>query len=130
MKNILIPALFFLCGFAATSCQKSEAPKEELSQVSSTEKKEDNKPLPEGVSLVHLKLSEDGTAIMDENGNEVAKFNEDYQVKPSATQKSDGSALAIPGCMCCKKECIAYDNKGNCIKWYNSCTWSFDCKCN
>jgi hypothetical protein len=72
-----------------------------------------------------LKLSDDGKALVDQNGQEIARFTEGIQVvapKAAADQK-------LPGCMCCTDDCIAYDRDGKCIKKVRSCTWDFDCNC-
>jgi hypothetical protein len=82
------------------------------------------------VTVSKLKLSADGKAIVDEQGNEIAKFKEGMQVKTTGKSKTlKVEPLSLPGCMCCTRECLAYDNKGKCVKWYRSCTWDFDCNC-
>lgn len=78
-------------------------------------------------TLLPLHLSDDGTAIVDEQGNLIAQFVEGMNVKLQATTKSGGPG--IPGCFCCTDECLAYDSNGKCVKTHRSCTWNFDCKC-
>lgn len=80
-----------------------------------------------GNTVLDLRISPDGTAIVDAAGNPIAHFVEGMKVSLAPGTKS--SSASIPGCMCCKNECIAYDSNGDCIKTYRSCTWDFDCKC-
>ncbi len=76
------------------------------------------------VEKKELSISSDGKAIVDQNGREVARFVKDIQMKP--TEKM---SQKLQGCMCCVPECIAWDQNGNCVKEYSSCTWDFDCNC-
>ena len=67
-----------------------------------------------------LRISEDGCAIVDANGSEIARFKEGFVVHlPKKYAKK------IPGHMVCKPECIRYDDHGNCVKYVQSCTWEF-----
>lgn len=75
----------------------------------------------QGFCVYSLRLSEDGRAIIDENGEELARFREGLVVRMST--KSDESKL--PGQLVCKKECIAWDTNGNCVQYVQSCTWEF-----
>lgn len=76
-------------------------------------------------TTLELNISADGRSIVDQSGKEVARFKEGMQVKPAKA-----GMMKMQGCMCCEeKSCIIYDNKGNCIKWVDSCTWDFDCSC-
>lgn len=75
-------------------------------------------------SVIELRISDDGKSIVDQDNNEVAKFSSDVNVR-----QSDTGAQKLPGCMCCKTECIVYDQNGDCKKEYSSCTWDFDCSC-
>ena len=68
-----------------------------------------------------LKISPDGKAIVDQQGNEIARFKEGLQVTPAGTDR-------LPGCMRCWDECLIYDSNGNCIKYVRTCQWDFDCK--
>lgn len=71
-----------------------------------------------------LSISEDGTAIVDQNGTIIARFAPDTKVQMTTR----GVANKLPGCFVCNdKECIVYDGPV-CIKYYRSCTWDFDCK--
>ena len=80
--------------------------------------------------MLHLKISDDGKAIVDDQGKTIVTFVEGMQVKMATTEKfTTAEATSIPGCMCCEKECIAYDSTSGCIKTYKSCTWDFDCAC-
>lgn len=69
-----------------------------------------------------LRISADGKAIVDENGKEIARFNQDVKVDPRMNVSD-----RIPGCMRCKPECVVYEGE-RCVKWIRSCTWDFDCK--
>jgi hypothetical protein len=77
------------------------------------------------VSIIKLRISADGKSIVDEQGNEIARFVEGMQVKTTGK----GQTLTLPGCMCCQDECLVYDSNGKCVKWHRSCTWDFDCNC-
>jgi|GEM_PF-1845941 hypothetical protein len=68
-----------------------------------------------------LRLSEDGRAILDNNGEELATFREGTVVRIA----DKGGELRLPGQMVCTKECIAWDSNGNCVKYVQSCTWEF-----
>lgn len=81
----------------------------------------------QGSNVLNLRISPDGTAIVDAEGNPIAHFVEGMKVSLAPSTKS--ADAGIPGCMCCKDECIAYDSNGKCIKTYRSCTWDFDCSC-
>lgn len=98
--------LLFLC-IAATQAADSEPEK----KSTPLEKKE-------------LRIAKDGKGIVDQNGNVIARFAKDIRIKSPA-----GQTVSLPGCMCCKPECIAWDQNGKCVKTYNSCTWDFDCNC-
>ncbi len=71
-----------------------------------------------------LQISKDGKTIVDQNGQEVARFRKGIQMKPTGT-----TAQKLQGCMCCEPECLIYDKNGVCIKSHSSCTWDFDCSC-
>lgn len=76
-------------------------------------------------TMLELSISPDGRSIVDQSGNEVARFKAGMQVKPAKS-----GMAKMQGCMCCdEKSCIIYDKKGKCIKWVDSCTWDFDCSC-
>lgn len=75
-------------------------------------------------AALELSISADGRSIVDQGGNEIARFKEGMQVRPAKA----GTAK-LQGCMCCEKSCIIYDEHGKCIKYINSCTWDFDCSC-
>lgn len=71
-----------------------------------------------------LRIASDGKGIVDQNGKVVARFAKDIRI-----QSPVGQTVSLPGCMCCKPECIVWDASGKCVKTYNSCTWDFDCNC-
>jgi hypothetical protein len=91
-------------------------------------------------TTLQLAISKDGLSIVDQNGNVVARFVEGMQVKmttegvkadiqAAGQKKEEGTvgSLTIKGCLKCVDECLIYDSNGNCVKWYRSCTWHFDC---
>ncbi|OPY76031.1 hypothetical protein [Syntrophorhabdus aromaticivorans] len=96
--------------FSATYAKAAEP--ETTKQAGQIEKKE-------------LRISNDGKTIVDQNGREVARFVKDIEMK-----QTEKTSQKLQGCMCCTPECLAYDQKGRCIKTYSSCTWDFDCNCN
>ncbi len=73
-------------------------------------------------TTLQLHISDDGSAIVDQNGKEVARFNEDFRVNPQQS-----GTKAMQGCMRCTPECIIWEGE-RCVKKINSCTWDFDCK--
>lgn len=73
-------------------------------------------------TTLELHISDDGRAIVDQNGKEVARFGEDMRVSP---EKSGNQKLQ--GCMRCTMECIIWEGE-RCVKKIRSCTWDFDCK--
>jgi len=112
MKRMMIGCLAAL---AMVGCSGATAPKEPAGESA------------QGTSVLDLRISPDGTAIVDAQGNPIAHFVEGMKVRLATTTKS--AEATIPGCMCCKDECIAWDSNGKCIKTYRSCTWDFDCGC-
>lgn len=74
-------------------------------------------------TTLELSISNDGKSIVDQNGKEVARFNEGMTVRPA---KAD--TMKMQGCMCCEPSCVVYEGE-RCIKWVRSCTWDFDCNC-
>jgi hypothetical protein len=74
------------------------------------------------VDKLELHIAADGTGIVDQDGREVARFADRVRMK-SPLQRTK-----LQGCMCCEPECIVYEQE-RCIKYINSCTWSFDCNC-
>lgn len=75
------------------------------------------------VTKMELRISNDGKAMVDQNGKEVARFAEDMRVQMMT--KKNGQKLQ--GCFVCRYECIAYEN-GMCVRWNRTCDWDFDCK--
>jgi len=86
-------------------------------EVTAVEKKQAD------TTKVMLQVSPDGKSLVDQDGREVARFTEGIQVVPD---KSGDNKM--PGCMCCKNDCIIYEGK-KCIKSVRSCQWDFDCNC-
>ena len=99
--------LFLFLGTAYANAAEPGAAK----QLGQVEKKE-------------LRISNDGKAIVDQNGREVARFIKGIQMK-----QTGGTSQKLQGCMCCTPECLIYDQNGVCIKKHSSCTWDFDCSC-
>ena len=71
--------------------------------------------------VVSLSLSADGKSIVDDQGNEIARFRDGLTV----TQSQKASGLKLPGHWKCDPECIAWDKNGKCVKSVMSCTWVF-----
>lgn len=96
------------------------------------------------VTELKLRISEDGRSIVDQNGQEIARFVEDMRVrikpqgeksaaaeKSATVQKSTAGeksvAMKMQGCFKCRQECIAYEGN-KCVKSVRTCDWDFDCK--
>ncbi len=128
-RNSMI-CLLLMLGFVLTTCAPKEpaSPKE---TVTATDGAKTIGDLELGkATILDLKISQDGKSIIDAQGNEIARFTEGLQVQLASSAKSaEGSSLSIPGCMCCKDDCLIYDSNGKCIKKYRNCTWDFDCNC-
>ena len=75
----------------------------------------------QGSFVSGLRLSEDGRTIIDDNGEELARFRDGIVLRIAGK----GGESRLPGQMVCKKECIAWDSNGNCVKYVQSCTWEF-----
>ena len=119
---VVAAVLIVLFTTGGTTAQKSKA-KEETRQPN--------------ITTLELAISKDGRAIVDQNGNIVARFVRGMRVQMTPqgveadslkTQGAKAGSLKIQGCFRCKKDCVVYDNKGRCVRWVNSCTWDFDCK--
>jgi len=103
---------------------KSDAP-----QKISTDccKKQPANPVPQdSTKIIELSLhvSPNGKAILDQNGQEVARFVAGTQLQ-SITSLDEGQKL--PGCMRCWETCHIYDGEV-CVKYVRTCQWDFDCK--
>jgi hypothetical protein len=72
---------------------------------------------------LELHISDDGKAIVDQNGNDVAKFVDGIRVQTPTT----GQTQALQGCMRCWNECLIYEGE-QCVKWIRTCEWDFNCK--
>lgn len=79
------------------------------------EKKEQSKNLEP--YIMELKISEDGHALVDQKGQEIARFKEGITMH---TTKDE--AHPIHWCMHCEPVCIRWDNQGRCIQTIQSCT--------
>lgn len=112
--------------FAIYSCEKSQHAS--ASTPSSESGKTESSPSADYPNVLQLKISDDGKAILDDKGKVIATFAEDITVKTAITKTSAAGSPAIPGCMCCEQVCMAYEGE-KCVKWVQSCTWDFDCKC-
>lgn len=75
------------------------------------------------ITKMELRISNDGKAIVDQNGEEVARFVEGMQVQTMRKNKDQ----KLQGCMRCWYECIAYEGE-RCVKKVRTCQWDFDCK--
>lgn len=75
------------------------------------------------VTKLELWISDDGKAIVDQNGNEIARFVEGMQVQTMTKEKGQ----KLQGCMRCWYECLIYEGE-RCVKWIRTCQWDFDCK--
>jgi len=73
-------------------------------------------------TMLTLRISDDGKTIVDQQGNEIARFSNSMRVvTPQKGMKK------LPGCMRCWKECIVYEGT-RCVQWVQTCEWDFDCK--
>jgi hypothetical protein len=75
------------------------------------------------ITKLELSISKDGKAIVDQNGNEVARFVEGMQVQTTTEKK----VQKMPGCMRCWYECIAWEGE-RCVQKIRTCQWDFDCE--
>lgn len=78
---------------------------------------------PPEANKIELRISNDGKALVDQNGKDVARFVKGTEVK----QK--GGVMKMQGCLCCQNDCVIYDHNGVCIKTVRSCVYDFDCSC-
>jgi len=74
---------------------------------------------------LELRISDDGKAIIDQNGEEVAKFIKGTQVQMSS-KGIKANSLKMQGCMRCYPVCVVWDGK-KCVEWMRTCDWDFDC---
>ncbi|MDD3626304.1 MAG: hypothetical protein PHV06_03215 [bacterium] len=70
---------------------------------------------------IKIFIGEDGKSIVDSEGNEIARFSENITIRITTKE----GERKIPGHLICRKECIAWDSNGVCIKYIQSCTWEF-----
>ena len=75
------------------------------------------------VTKIELMISNDGRAIVDQNGNEIARFVEGMRVQTVTKEKGQ----KLQGCMRCWYECLIYEGE-RCVRWIRTCQWDFDCK--
>ncbi len=78
------------------------------------------------VTKLELRLSKDGKAIVDQNGNEVARFVEGTRVQITTKGKKTASQK-MQGCWRCYPVCVIWEGK-RCVEWMRTCDWDFDCK--
>lgn len=78
----------------------------------------------DSITQVELRISDDGMAIVDQNGREIARFVEGMRVHTPSTK---GINQKLQGCMRCRNECIIYEGE-RCVKTIRTCEWDFDCK--
>lgn len=79
-----------------------------------------------GITQLELRISDDGKALVDQNGKVVARFVEGTQVrvvKDNAKAKSQ----KMQGCWRCYPVCVIWDGN-RCVQWMRTCDWDFDCK--
>ena len=102
----VILVIFLLCLFSANVFAKDSEAVNEKGKI----------------TTMKLSVSSNGKSIVDQNGNEIARFVEGIRVITS--EKNIDKKL--PGCMRCTYDCIAYEGE-KCVKWVRTCTWDFDC---
>lgn len=75
---------------------------------------------------LELLISADGKNIVDQAGNEVARFASDItvQIAPSGIKSS---SQKIQGCWHCYPTCMVWDGN-RCVQWVRTCDWDFDCR--
>lgn len=69
-----------------------------------------------------LNISADGKTIIDQDGNEIARFSEGIKVSTAKAVEQK-----LQGCMRCWYECVTYEGE-KCVQWVRTCEWDFDCK--
>ncbi len=82
------------------------------------------KNFPSTTTELELQIANDGKAIVDQNGREVARFVEGMRIQTPATK---GQNLELQGCMRCWNECLIYEGE-RCVKSIRTCEWDFNCK--
>lgn len=76
------------------------------------------------ITKLELRVSDDGKAIVDQHGQEIARFVEGMRIQLPTTK---GQHQTLQGCMRCRNECLIYEGE-RCVKWIRTCEWDFDCK--
>jgi hypothetical protein len=84
------------------------------------------------VTELRLRISDDGKSIVDQNGEEVARFVKGTQVQIKKTADKSTSAdksvsQKMQGCFKCRNVCVIW-NGNKCVEWARTCDWDFDCK--
>jgi hypothetical protein len=78
------------------------------------------------VDELKLRLSDDGKSIVDQNGEEVAKFTKGTRVQMKANGDKEVSQQ-MQGCWHCYRVCVIFEGS-RCVEWTRTCDWDFDCK--
>lgn len=78
------------------------------------------------ITELKLRISDDGKAIVDQNGKVVARFAEGTRVQIKAKAEKSASQK-MQGCFKCRQECIIWEGT-KCVKTIRTCDWDFDCK--
>lgn len=75
---------------------------------------------------LELRISDDGKSLLDQNGNEVARFVEGTRVR-MASKNPKEIGVKMQGCWRCYPVCVVWEGK-KCVQWMRTCDWDFDCK--
>lgn len=75
---------------------------------------------------LELRISDDGRAIVDQDGKEVARFAEGISVQ-IVTKGLKTPNQKLQGCWHCYPVCVVWDGN-RCVQWERTCDWVFDCK--
>lgn len=75
---------------------------------------------------LELRISDDGRAIVDQDGKAVARFVDGTTVQPVAHGLKTMNQK-LQGCWHCYPVCIISEGT-RCVQWVRTCDWDFDCK--
>lgn len=78
------------------------------------------------ITELELQMSDDGTAIVDQNGAELARIVKGTRVQITKKGVKTGSQK-MQGCWKCYYVCIIWDGD-QCVENMRTCDWDFDCK--
>lgn len=78
------------------------------------------------ITELKLRISDDGKAIVDQNGNDVARFVEGTRVQIT-TKGVKANSQKMQGCWRCYPACVIWEGN-RCVEWMRTCDWDFDCK--